>query len=189
MSTAESSPAAPGRRADWRQQLARIGIGVAAAALLFFLGWMMGRSPVAELEAAREASRTRNAVLTAEAAVYRAAVALEQRNFGTANDYLRRADAALGTLPAEGDDAGLSSSAAAALADVRTELAGTNLNVAVDVEAQRSAVLQLASRLDEIARMTEPLVAPVPASGAERTPPPVAGGAGPAPDTGPDSVQ
>lgn len=187
MSTAEPSPAAPGRRADWRQQLARIGIGVAAAALLFFLGWMMGRSPVAELEAARDASRTRNAVLTAEAAVYRAAVALEQRNFGTANDYLRRADAALATLPADADDAGLSSGAAAALAEVRSELAGTDLNVAVDVEAQRSSVLQLAAQLDEIARATEPLIAPT----AAEPPPPAAGGAGAGavPDTGPDSVQ
>lgn len=138
---------APSRGARAKQQLVRMAIAVGAAALLFFLGWMMGRSPVGGLDTRLEAAETRIAVLTAEAAAHRAAVALEARNFGTANEHLRQAAAALGRLPAEGDLPGLSEADAAAVREVRTALGGTDLNVAVDVERQRSQVLAFAERL------------------------------------------
>ena len=159
--------AAPARPA-WRVQLGRVAIGIAAAAVLFLLGWMMGRGPAAGLERERDEARARVAILSAEAAAYRSAVALEARNFGTANDYLRRAGAALATLPAGDEVPGLSEAAVASLGEVRTALDATDLNVAVDVESQRAAVLRLAARLDEIAAAS----APVPT-----TPPPAPGDA------------
>jgi hypothetical protein len=152
---ASSSPPAADRP-GWRQQAARVGIGLAAAALLFFIGWMMGRGPIAEMERERDAAMTRSAVLAAGTAAYRSAVALEARNFGTANDHLRTAAAALGTIPAEGDVPGLGDDAAAGLAEVRSRLGATDLNVAVDVESQREEVLRLAARLGEIAAASAP---------------------------------
>ena len=149
-----STDASAANRPVWQQQAVRVAIGLAAGALLFFLGWMMGRGPAADFERERDAALTRNAVLSAETAAFRSAVALEARNFGTANDHLRAAAAALGTVPAEGDVPGLGTEAAAALREVRATLATTDLNVAVDVESQRAEVLRLAGRLDEIAADT-----------------------------------
>lgn len=159
----------------WRLQLGRVAIGIAAAAVLFLLGWMMGRGPAADLERERDEARARVAILSAEAAAYRSAVALEARNFGTANDHLRRAGAALATLPAGDEVPGLSEEAVASLGEVRTALDATDLNVAVDVESQRATVLRLAGRLDEIAAASAPMAAtPEPASA------PPAGGDAPA---------
>ena len=145
--SATAAPAGPG----WRQQALRVVIGLAAAAVLFFLGWMMGRGPVAELQRERDAATIRNAVLTAETAAYESAVALEARNFGTANDHLRAAEAALASISADGNVPGLGADAAASLTEVRATLGATDLNVAVDVESQRASVLRMAARLDEIA--------------------------------------
>lgn len=151
MTSPAPSPAGARPRDGWRQQAARVAIGVAAAALLFFLGWMMGRSPAAELERERNEVRALNAVLTAETAAYESAVALEARNFGTANEHLRTAAAALAVLPSDGDIPGFGTEAAAALGEVRATLGATDLNVAVDVESQRATVLRLAGQLDRIA--------------------------------------
>lgn len=148
---ASAAPAKP--RPAWQETAGKIGIGLAAAALLFFLGWMMGRGPAADLARERDEAVVRNAVLTAEAEAYRSAVALEARNFGTANDHLRAAAAALSAIPAEGDVPGLAGEAAASVREVRDALGSTDLNVAVDVESQRADVLGLAARLDELRRV------------------------------------
>jgi hypothetical protein len=150
--TTPASPTAPAAaRPAWQQQLSRVAIGLAGAALLFFLGWMMGRGPVDQLERERDEARARQAVLAAEAAAYRSAVALEARNFGTANDRLRAAAAALAAIPEDDEVPGLGEDDVAALNEVRAALSRTDLNVAVDVEAQRAEVLRLAGRLDAIA--------------------------------------
>lgn len=171
MTRPETTGTAAPAQSAWRLQLGRVAIGIAAAAVLFLLGWMMGRGPAADLEQERDEARTRVAILSAEAAAYRSAVALEARNFGTANDHLRRAGAALATIPAQEEVPGLSEAGVAALDEVRTALAATDLNVAVDVEAQRATVLRLAGRLDEIAAESAPAPAtPEPASAAPNGP-------------------
>ena len=148
--TAPAVSPAPATRPVWQQTAGKIAIGLAAAALLFFLGWMMGRAPAADLARERDEALVQNAVLTAEAEAYRSAVALEARNFGTANDHLRAAAAALGAIPAEGDVPGLAGEAAAAVREVQARLGAADLNVAVDVETQRAEVLGLAARLDSL---------------------------------------
>lgn len=150
MTSPASTTTRSGERPAWQQQGIRIAIGLAAAALLFFLGWMMGRAPAAELEQERDEARARAALLTAQGAVYRSAVALEARNFGTANQHLRSADAALDEIPAEGDVAAIGPEAEAEVREIRAALGATDLNVAVDVETQRGAVLQLAERLNRV---------------------------------------
>ena len=150
MTSSTSTSTGAGERPAWQQKGIQVAIGLAAAALLFFLGWMMGRGPAADLERERDEARTHAALLSAQVDVYRSAVALEARNFGTANQHLRSADAALDVVPAEGDVAGIGPEAESALAEIRSTLATTDLNVAVDVETQRAAVLQLAERLDEV---------------------------------------
>lgn len=151
-----TSPAPAPARSTWRGRANLLIAALAAAALLFFLGWMMGRSPVAGLERERDEAGTRAALLGANTALYRAAVALEERNFGTANDHLRRANAALTPLASSDDVPGLGSEASSAVREVRTALAATNLNVAVDVERQRATVLELAARLGRVADAAAP---------------------------------
>jgi hypothetical protein len=171
MTRPETTGTAAPAQSAWRLQLGRVAIGIAAAAVLFLLGWMMGRGPAADLEQERDEARTRVAILSAEAAAYRSAVALEARNFGTANDHLRRAAVALATIPPGDEVPGLSEAGVAALDEVRTALSATDLNVAVDVEMQRATVLRLAGRLDEIAAASEPVPAtPEPASAAPTDP-------------------
>lgn len=135
-------------RAAAKQQIVRIAIAIAAAAVLFLLGWMLGRAPLADLERALATAEARSTVREAAVRIHQAALALEDRNFGTANDHLRGAGAALARLP-EGELAGFTPEATEVVREVETTLGGTDLNVAVDVESQRSAVLRFAARLDQ----------------------------------------
>lgn len=92
------------------------------------------------------AVRNRNHLLMARTALYRTAGDLDQRNFGIANTRLQEAEAALRRV-----DAATGGLDAARLDTLRASIQGMNINVATDLQDQRNAVLDLASRLDEMA--------------------------------------
>lgn len=100
------------------------------------------------LETRREldAARNRNHLMMARTDLYRTAADLDQRNFGTANTRLQEAAAALRRVDASSGDLD-----AAKLDAVRSTIEGMNINVATNLQDQRNQVLDLASRLDEIA--------------------------------------
>lgn len=108
------------------------------------LGTMQERLQSTEQELA--ATRNRNLLLMARTDMYRAAAALDQRNFGIANTHLRQVEQALGNVDAA--SAGLD---VAGFNQLRSSLDGLNINVATDLQDQRNQVLALASQLDAIA--------------------------------------
>lgn len=97
-------------------------------------------------QAALAASNNRNQLLLARTDLYRTAADLDARNFGTANTRLQEAAAALGKVDASKGDLD-----AAKLAALRDAIAKTNINVAIDLQAQRSQVLDFAAQLDAMA--------------------------------------
>ncbi len=88
-------------------------------------------------------ANNRIAFLQARASIYRTAVDLDRRNFGTANEHLQEAVAFLGKV--SGGGAGLDMDQ---LEVVRTSISQMNINVATDLETQRDQVLKLGSQLD-----------------------------------------
>lgn len=92
------------------------------------------------------ATQNHNLLLMARTDLYRAAAALDQRNFGIANSHLRQVEQALDEVDAA--SAGLD---AARFNQLRSTLDGLNINVATDLQDQRNKVHGLASQLDAIA--------------------------------------
>lgn len=92
------------------------------------------------------ATQNQNLVLMARTDLYRAAAALDQRNFGIANSHLRQVEQALDQVDAA--SAGLD---ATQFNQLRSSLDGLNINVATDLQDQRNKVHGLASQLDAIA--------------------------------------
>lgn len=92
------------------------------------------------------ATQNRNLLLMARTDLYRAAAALDQRNFGIANTHLRQVEGALGEVDPAG--AGLD---IARFTQLRSSLDGLNINVATDLQDQRNQLLGLASQLDAMA--------------------------------------
>jgi len=140
-----------------RSMLIRIGLTVLVAVMLFGAGYLTrdlpARSQIAEARAARDAAErdrqtltTAHQLLTANVWVYRAAAALDDRNFGVANDAMNEAVRALEAVTLdEGDprSTGLSEAVAAARA--------LNISVASNLEPQREALLALARRVTALA--------------------------------------
>ncbi len=125
-------------------------------AVLYFVGLQAGKAQVAALEAkfgvernglqsqvttaetARDAALDRGAMMETRAALYRTAIDLDARNFGTANDRLKEAATALGRVKTPDT------------APLRQEIEATDLNVAVDLGSQREKVLGFAQQLNAI---------------------------------------
>jgi len=102
-----------------------------------------------ELRSARTAlasTTERNHLLSASAALYRTSADLDDRNFGTANMHLQEAAAAMAKAAAAGGDADPE------LGRLSAVLGEMNINVAADLAAQRSRVLQLAAEVDGLAQ-------------------------------------
>lgn len=91
------------------------------------------------------AVQTRSRLILARSLLYRAAVSLDQRNFGTASDDVKKAAATL--APLQPADVGAN---AAALEAVRRSLAAVNITVADDLETQRRALLNLTTQMDAL---------------------------------------
>ncbi len=95
-------------------------------------------------------ANNRNHLLLARSELYRAATALDRRNFGNANDHLRSASAALGEL---GTDGG--SPMAGDIGKLRSAMAATDINVATNLEAQRDSILDFARQLEALSAEAE----------------------------------
>lgn len=108
------------------------------------------QADVTKAQAALAAADNRVQFLLARGGVYRTAVDLDERNFGTANTHLQQAAAHLGNV--SGSAGGLDAQKIAAL---RAELSKTNINVATDLEAQRGKVLRFGQRLDAMNPVAE----------------------------------
>lgn len=139
------------------------GVGIVLAGVTYLIGSFAGRADLEqqaqaheaslaeqrqELEQAREAlatERARGHLLRARAAMYRAASDLDRRNFGLANRAIEEAAQALAAT--EAAPLGLEPQA---LADVRQEVEGLRVEVAADLEEQRTRLLDAAARLDRL---------------------------------------
>jgi hypothetical protein len=140
--------------------LIRIGVAALVAVLLFGAGYLTrdlpARSEIAEARTARDAAESdrqartaANQLLTANVWVYRAAAALDDRNFGVANDAMNEAVTALEAVTlAEGDPraAGLAEAVAAARA--------LDISVASNLAPQREALLALARQVTGLAEQS-----------------------------------
>ncbi|HVA28480.1 MAG TPA: hypothetical protein VNF68_09890 [Candidatus Baltobacteraceae bacterium] len=91
-----------------------------------------------------------NQLLTANVWAYRAAYALDNRNFGVANDDAAKVVASLKAVNAS--DAGVDSNAVATL---REGAARIKISVAQNLEAQRAALLHLAAGITKLAEQSE----------------------------------
>lgn len=156
-------------------RLKRLGIGLLIVAIasggLFLGGLLLGRKQSPDLQAQLRqaeteltqtqeqltASEDRRHLLRALTALYQASVALDQRNFGVANNHIETAAAELANLQGSGEIAPDS------LAQLSQDVANTRIDVAVNLEVQRGQVLNLATRLqqlipeDDLAPAAEPL--------------------------------
>lgn len=146
-----------------RSMLIRIGLTVLAAVLLFGGGYLTrdlpARSAIAEARAARDAAEsdrrariTANQLLTANVWVYRAAVALDDRNFGVANDAMAEVVKALESVTlGEGDP--LQDELAGVLAASRD----LDISVASNLAPQRDALLALERRVSGLTEQSQAL--------------------------------
>lgn len=130
------------------------------AFLLYWLGLSKGRgelasqktsyegqlktaqSQTADAQAQLAAAQTQNQLMTARGLLYQAALALDQRNFGIANDDVAKAGQTLDA--AKPADAGVEGK----LVPLRQAVTATKINVAEDLDTQRSGLLNLASQVD-----------------------------------------
>jgi len=140
---------------------------VALGIALYLTGSWRGRSQAAaEKEQCAQQLKDREARLAAaenqvffykaRIALFQTTLELDQRNFGLANAHLREADDPLARMNASrlGIDK-------ATLDALRQEIAGANIHVAIDLEAQRNQILNFERRLDSlIPRPAVPSVMP-----------------------------
>jgi len=148
------------------KKLGLMAILVVALGIALYLGGLwQGRSQVkAEKEQCLQQLKDRDArivvaenkvhFLKARTALFQTALDLDQRNFGLANAHLREADDPLARLNAAG--LGIHK---ATLDVLRQEIARTNIQVAIDLEAQRNQILNFERRLDSL--IPKPAVPPV----------------------------
>jgi hypothetical protein len=151
----ESQPPSPGpsglpRSVVWGGGLLLLLI------VTFIVGWTVGARPIDDLrhgveqaEARAEASGLIAGELEARlhahrglSLLYRTMLDVDARNFGTANQRLDEAAAALAQV-----DLDAIGPAATELEDLRRELGELDLRVAEDLEEQRSTLAELARRL------------------------------------------
>ncbi len=132
------------------------------AFLLYWLGLSKGRgelaaqktsyegqiktaqSQTAAAQAQLAVAQAQNQLMGARGLLYQAALALDQRNFGIASDDVTKAGTALDA--AKPADPG----AEAKLVTIRQAVTATKINVAENLDTQRSGLLNLASQVDEL---------------------------------------
>lgn len=107
----------------------------------------------AQLSRAREqlaAAENRARLLRVRGTLFEAALELDRRNFGIANRHLQSAGQTLGSVTS-----GFTGVDAQKLEDLRGAIAEANVNVATNLQAQRTRVLDFAARLDELISSTQ----------------------------------
>ena len=146
----------------FKSYLIGAGIVLLLGAILYFVGLQSGKSQLASQKAAFDMERNglqskvtsaeservvalnRAAMMEARAALYRTAIDLDARNFGTANTHLKEAASALGNVQHPG------------VAPLRDQISATDLNVAVNLGEQRVSVLNFAEQLNKLMPATDP---------------------------------
>ena len=145
--------------------LLRIVVTLVVAGGLYTVGWWQGRGGLNELRVKTESTidslhtevrsiqkqrtlaENYGKLMEASAGLYKTAVDLDRRNFGTANTHLQQAAQVLETV--EHGNEGTNPNALILLTrSIRT----TNINVAVDLETQREQVLGFATQLETISQ-------------------------------------
>ncbi len=140
--------------------LVAAAVFLVVAFVLYWLGLSKGRGELASQKTSYEGQlktaklqtadaqaqaatlQTQNHLMTARGLLYQGALALDQRNFGIANDDVAQAGQALDA--AKPADPG----AEAKLGPLRQAVKDTKINVAEDLDTQRSHLLDLASQVD-----------------------------------------
>lgn len=165
MSTTETNPPGGPARAGLSPALIRLlviaGVALIVAIGLYWAGLAKGRSQMAQqksdyeaqLKTARDQTQaaqtqaatlqTQNHVMAARGLLYRAAVALDRRNFGTANDDVQKAQQALAAI--KPGDPGIDGGR---LDAVRQAIGGTKIGVATDTGATHATIIDLATQAD-----------------------------------------
>ncbi len=147
------------RSSPTRTWLIIVGILIVAGVSAYFVGGAVGRGAgtreTADAKARLQSAQARlssldsnNQLLKADVWTYRAAAALDSRNFGVANEAVASAVASL-----NGVDASAGGVDSGALASVKTEAAGVRISVATNLETQRAQLMRLA---DDIAALSGP---------------------------------
>jgi len=157
-----NAPATKNRLLWW------MGGALALALVLFFTGFALGRGGLNEARTELRRARTDydarlksaqtdteqarsnlasaqalNRLLIARGYLYRAAVQIGRRNFGTAQNDLERA-----TLLIQQADANAAGVDAGAVSRLQESVAGLNLRVTTDVAGQRDQILQAVEQMD-----------------------------------------
>ncbi|MEP0766298.1 MAG: hypothetical protein HRF45_07145 [Fimbriimonadia bacterium] len=134
-----------------RRTLILVLVGIAIAIVLYVIGFVNGRSQVGDLRTQLDAAQENLAKVTeqrdvalARSLLYRTAADLEERNFGKAQERLSEAATILSTLAPGGGVGG------DGIRAVQKQVEETRIDVSTNVETQRSAVLEMAKRLDSL---------------------------------------
>jgi len=127
-----------------------VGILIVAGIAAYFVGSGIENSArvreAADAKAQIASLRSVDHLLDANLWAYRAAAALDNRNFGVANDAVAHVVAGLNKV-----DPTAMGLEAAPLAALKTEAAGVKIAVATDLQSQRAQLLKLAADIDAVA--------------------------------------
>ena len=159
MNNPASTPAAPPSKV--KMILIGIAVALVLGAILYGVGLSQGRAQLAaqktesdgqmqRLQAQEDsgkqelaAAQNRTRLIQAQVSLYRTALDLERRNFGTANTHLQESAATLGEV--QGSDLDM-----ARLGALKENLAKTDINVVTDLEAQRKQMLDFARQVEAL---------------------------------------
>jgi hypothetical protein len=103
------------------------------------------KTQLQDVQTKLSAAQSTNKLLGASVLTYRAMVALDNRNFGVANDDVAKALASLNAIgePGTGIDG-------AALSALKKQAAGVKIRVATDLESQHTQLLHLATSINAL---------------------------------------
>ena len=164
MNNPASTPAAPPSKI--KMILIGIAVTLVLAAISYGVGLSQGRAQLAAQKTASDgqiqrlqvqvdsgkqelaAAQNRTRLIQARASLYRTALDLERRNFGTANTHLQESAAMLGQVQGGGN------LDMARLSALKENLAKTDINVATDLEGQRKQMLDFARQLEALTPQT-----------------------------------
>jgi hypothetical protein len=136
----------------WRPVLIGVALALALGAILYFGGRWQERGQVVAVQedldgtrAQLELAEDRIRLLRARSLLLETAVDLERRNFGTASQHLESAADELAAVRRGGPAMDMQE-----LHSLQRDVAATDLNVATDLQVQRTQVLGFVTRLDAL---------------------------------------
>ncbi len=146
-------------RSQWKTIATSLLLAVITGVVLYVFGWWQGSKSVdsgekeiskiqQELQASQQQVnllKNRSYLMQARAALFQSTVDLDQRNFGVANGSLQEA----ATVLAQVKD-GENKLDVVKLGELQKKIAKTNINVAVNLEAQRQQILGFVRELNSL---------------------------------------